>query len=642
MLLKAMALKRLASNSLPYRHHHLLMAGYHLPSVHSHALWNPSMHEHGITSAPCLARRIEHFSAKVWHLFLPTSLTKGMHGLSHTAHASNSCYVDDEVGDTSDYHECEDREILGAATALHDYMQKDLNLSPEDAAAVVEGAPCFVRNLVAVTKQESEGEADAATTRIEFSEKVHAYLKGGGSNLLEPVLESIGAKGECLTDLVAQLSAQKLQTIFSLIKVFEKLGVPRSSLRIMVSEDAQVLLCTEDEIVAGFHVLKGLIASEDEVLSLIHRYPLILKSEAISNISLIYDELEEFTSRDDIIRRAVCKFPQHVHKYRKGCAREVVHYLRSYNFTVYRLDQMLQKHARLILTDVEKRLKQNVQFLEDLGGSKDLVYKVINRCPTFLFYSLEENLETKLKYFKELGLDELEFCHVLHRFPNLFSASLENKVKPAVEELRTLGLSDNGLKKVVLYRPSLFCYKLGGDISALVKQLNQSNYAEDMKVTAFIKLYSRGTEHKQKCEDCLVQHGLSVAEAMEVLEKEPGILGYNEHVLNYKLETLKTFGIPIQTVLKVPEYLCFALRKRVQRRERVLSYMKSKRLFTEGVTLKQLVLHSNTHFYNQLVKPHLDDKELCKIWYRRRDVSYPATSSISSGTNTEAQLSTEA
>lgn len=543
-----------------------------------------------------------------------------LHALSQAARAPNSFCEDDEVVDTDEDQECEDHGILGAATALHGYIQEVLKVSPSAAAAVVEGSPSYVWNLVVVTKQENEVDTDELT-EDQFSQKVYQYLKSVGPNLLQPVLESIGCKGERLQDLLAQLSAGNVHSILSVINVLEKQGVPRSSLGAMISEDdAQVLLCTEGDIEAGFRTLRGLMIPEDEFLSLIQRYPLILKAGTISNISVIYDELEEFASRDNIIRRAVCNNPQHVHMYRKGCAKEVVEYLKSYDFTVFRLDQILQKHARLILTDVEK-LKQNVQFLEDLGGFKDLVYKVINRCPNFLFYSLEDNLEAKLEYFKGLGFEEPDFCQVISRFPNLFSASLENKIKPAVEELRTLGLSDDGLKKVVLYRPSLFGYKLGGDISALVKQLKQSSYPEYSKVTAFIKLYSRGTEHKQRCEEILVQHGLSGAEAKEVLEKEPGILGYSEHVLNDKLESLKTFDIPVQTVLTVPEYLSFALRKRVQRRERVLSYMKSKGLLTGQVTLKQLVLHANTHFYNELVKPHSEDKELCKIWYRERDTA---------------------
>ncbi|KAI5081558.1 hypothetical protein GOP47_0001301, partial [Adiantum capillus-veneris] len=308
MRLKSMTLKRLVGSSLLHRyHHHPLMAGYQHP-IPPHALWIPSMQAHVISSAPCLAQRNGHLYAKTWGFFLP----KGLHAFSHAAHAPKICNEDDEVDDTIDDHDCKDREVIGAATALYDYMQKELSLSPSDAAAVVEGAPRFVLHLAAVTKQENRGEADVVTEN-EFSLKVHAYLSDVGTNLLEPVLESIGAKGECLQYLLVQLSAENVQSIFSLIRVFEKLGVPRSSLGIMVSEDPQVLSCTEDEIEAGFHVLKGLITSEGEMLGLIQRYPLILKSDAMRSISLIYDELEEFASRDDIIKCAVLNNPQHVH-----------------------------------------------------------------------------------------------------------------------------------------------------------------------------------------------------------------------------------------------------------------------------------------------------------------------------------------
>eukprot|EP00250_Pteridium_aquilinum_P017279 c23546_g1_i1 orf=784-2754(-) len=619
-------------------------------SMHTHVFWSPSIQRHGFFSASCFAQSSMHFQRNTVYMrssLLPALHIRATHDVSQAQHILNGC-EDHEFSDTHSHLACKDHDIHEAGTALRDYIRETLNVTLSDAAAVVEHAPSFVEHLVVVTKQETtyievgEGDLDSM-----FSGKVQGFLNSKGINTLEPVLESIGVTHEHIEDLLGKLCLETadMQTLLSLIRTFEKVGVPRSSIGGMINKDLRVLSFTEEEIDMGLRVLKGLMISEDELLSLIGVYPLILKTEVVNNIDLLREELGEFMSKDVIVKRALYYNAERVHMYRRGCAKEVVDFLKRYDFTVERIDRILQKHACLVLTDVEKKLKCNVQFLDDLGLSKALIYKVVNRCPNFLLYSVENNLMAKLDYFKSLGFDEAEFCQVISRFPNIFSVSVENKIKPAVAELRTLGLSERGLKKIVLYRPCLFGYKLGGDISALVKQLNLSSYPEDQKVTAFIKLYSRGAEHKKKCEDCLVQHGLSVAEAKEVLEKEPGVLGYNEHALAIKLEGLtKTLGIPIHDVLAVPEYLSFGLRKRVQRRQRVLSYMKSKGLLTGALTLKQLVLHSNTHFYNAFVKSHFEDKELSKMWLKDRDSVHirsdpNSSANLSQGSSEAAQVS---
>jgi hypothetical protein len=188
-----------------------------------------------------------------------------------------------------------------------------------------------------------------------------------------------------------------------------------------------------------------------------------------------------------------------------------------------------------------------------------------------------------------------------------------------ISELQMIGLSEDGLKKIVMYRPSVFAEKVGGNVSNLVRELKEANYSQNRKVTAFIKLYSRGTDQRKKCEDCLVQHGLSASDAKQMLDKEPGILGYKESALSAKLDNLtKTLGIPIENVVNVPEYLSFGLKKRVLRRQRVLSYMKTKGLLTDTLSLKQLVSPSNAQFYSRFLKSHADDKELDKLWFKNQ------------------------
>ncbi|MCO5551772.1 hypothetical protein L7F22_005274 [Adiantum nelumboides] len=296
----------------------------------------------------------------------------------------------------------------------------------------------------------------------------------------------------------------------------------------------------------------------------------------------------------------------------------MVRFLRSYGLTDERLDRILQRHFRLPFLSVELDVKGKVGFLKGLGLLHAVVGKVLRRSPGFLFFSLEGNLKPRLEYFKSLGISDADFATMISRYPSIFSASLDNKVKPAVEELKTLGLDEVGLKKLVLYRPSLFSHKLGGEVSSLVAGLNETVYSDHQKVTAFIKLYSRGgIDHRNRCEEVLTRYGLSAVEAKQVLDKEPGILGYNEKSLVERLDHLtQTLAVPIQNVLSAPSYLSFGFRSRFLRRQRVLAYMKSKGLLTSDVTLKHVLSPTNIQFYRQYVKPHAEDRELLKTWYK--------------------------
>lgn len=544
------------------------------------------------------------------------------------------------------HHVYEDADSQAAALAFQSHLQNQSRAYLSDAAAVVEHAPLFIKQLVDFVKQKSREKAEAVLdepalktkkkkklkdlalpsapvgTNLSFEKQVLAYLSTANINVLEAVLESVGMGSDRLQALLQKLTEEKVdvQWLLFVVRWLQKLGFSRSSVGDIIEKETGMLAFKSDEIDAGVAMLKGFSIPQEEILSLIMKYPLILKTEVVDNVAAIRAELSEMPSCDVIVGKAVSTIPATVHKYEKGRADSVLHFLRSYGLSEERIDQIFRRHFSLVFLDVEKKLKPKVKFLKDVGVSRTVISKVLRRSPGFLFYSLEDNLKARLEYFKSLGFSEAEFAVIVSRYPSIFCASLDNKVKPAVEELKTLGLTQEGLKKVVLHRPSLFAYKLGGDISSLVSGLKETDYSEHQKVTAFIKLFTRGIDHRKRCEDCLMRYGLSESEAKQVVDKEPSILGYNEKSLTARMEHLTTtLGLSAQNVLSAPYFLSFGFRKRFLRRQRVLAYMKSTGLLTEDVTLKHVLSPSNVQFHRKFVKPHAEDKEVSKIWYRQRE-----------------------
>lgn len=531
--------------------------------------------------------------------FLPMILIKELQVAPATTE-SDACY--NEVTDA-----CKQ----AVAQALQASLQKTGKLDPSEATIVVNNAPSSVKAFASRATEMQASEPD----RCKW---VETMLEANESHVLELLLESIGVPPERLESL-AQSQQGNAQALLFIIRTFERLGISRSDIGGMVEQEPKVLQYTDDEIQAGIQTLKKLQVSEEEMVEAIQKYPLVFSPDVMNNIKLLLEELSVFPSKDVIIRKAVCKNPLRVSTFSPNGARAAVQYLQSFGLSVTRLNVILQRHFRLVLSDVNKELKGHVQFLKDLGIPEENVIKVITKCPGFFFYSLQNGLIAKREYFKSLGIDDSNFAKMVTRLPSIFSFSLENKIKPAVEELRSLGLSPESLRKAIRCKPSLFAYKLGGDISKLIENLNQSNVSERKKVTTFIKLASRRSDHMQNCEDCLVQHGLSCDEAKRILEKEPRILGHSKEALSLKIENLTLrLGVPIKSIVKVPEYLSSDLRKRIFRRQRVLAYLKSKGLLRDMLTLKQMLMPSNKQFCDLYVKSHPEDTEISKIWFESK------------------------
>ncbi|KAH7288341.1 hypothetical protein KP509_31G022700 [Ceratopteris richardii] len=524
-----------------------------------------------------------------------------------------------------------DAETEAAGTALQRHLQNQWKAYLTDARSVVSRAPLFLKRLVEIVKHSNaEGVDDdqkEKRTRLsppasdeKFEKQALACLKTENINILEPIMESIGMNSDRIDEVLQKLRERNvdIRSFLFVIRRLEKLGLSRETLGDVVEKEIGVLSYQSDEIERGFLALKDLSINEELIISLIMKYPLIFRSKGIENISVLKEELKELPSKDELFSKAIGDNPACIHEYEAGRAENVLIFLKSYGLKDECLDRMLKRHFRLVFLDVEKQLKPAVMFLKGVGMSRRIIGKVIRRSPGFLFYDVEGNLKKRLEYFKSLGFNETEFALIITRFPIFFSYSLENKIKPAVDKLKVLGLSEIGLKKIVLNRPTLFSHKLDGDLSVLITSLKQSEYTEKQKITAFLNLYSRGADHRKKCEECLVKYGLTDAEAKRVLDKEPGILGYNVYCIASRLDHLtKNLGLSVQNVLSAPSYLSFPFKRRILRREKVLTYMKSKGLLTKDLPLVHLLSPSNIQFYKEFVEPHSNNQELSKIWYNK-------------------------
>ena len=90
-----------------------------------------------------------------------------------------------------------------------------------------------------------------------------------------------------------------------------------------------------------------------------------------------------------------------------------------------------------------------MQWLSELGLSKDQVAKVIAVFPRLLGYSIEQNLKPTVQWLLDSGLSKSQVAKAAGVCPQLLGLSIEQNLKPTVQWLLDLGLSKSQVAKVV-------------------------------------------------------------------------------------------------------------------------------------------------------------------------------------------------
>eukprot|EP00249_Psilotum_nudum_P009098 c21708_g1_i1 orf=17-1750(-) len=505
-----------------------------------------------------------------------------------------------------------------AAVALRDYLlTRRSELQRGEVCGLVESSPMFVRRLTTLVKQEQLGGPGQARMGGSFKMRVKSYLEDKGCNLLEPCLESLGFGEERLRRYLRKLSTvpNGERNLICIVRRFERVGISRISLGRLTEIESRILQYTDAELYDGLCALKEFGVPGQLMASVIMKYPLILRSEVLAKIRTWLSLLSRFPSKEDIARKTFLLSPFRLGTFQKVEGYERLQYLRCLGLSEAEIDGILCRRPMILLSHIEKELKPNVLFLEDLGIPIDRIAKAIQKNPGLLVGDAQKTFKPKVEYFKSLGLDDHSIAGMVLKYPMLFSCSIENKLKPVVAELQTLGVSPDNLKKILAARPTLFGYKVGGDVSKLIKNLDTFKCKESMKALAFVKAFGKKSAHINWLKDFLVQQGLSQSDAQLVLEKAPRILSCHENDLILKIENLtKTLGMDVKSLVSVPQYLSTDFKKRILRRQRVLSYLQSRGLLTENVTLGRMVMISRNSFCDLYVKPYPECAELYKIW----------------------------
>ena len=101
------------------------------------------------------------------------------------------------------------------------------------------------------------------------------------------------------------------------------------------------------------------------------------------------------------------------------------------------IDEVVARQPRVLMYDVEKKMKPTVEYLKSIGIKKKDIGKVVAKLPAILGYDVESNLKPKYEFLKQNFNVSAEDIVVA---PALLGYSLENRIKPRYEFLKSKGL----------------------------------------------------------------------------------------------------------------------------------------------------------------------------------------------------------
>ena len=189
------------------------------------------------------------------------------------------------------------------------------------------------------------------------------------------------------------------------------------------------------------------------------------------------------------------------------------------------------------------KVKENYNFLIELGYSREDVIKMTKSLPAIYGYSIE-NIKQKIEDLKELGYSREDVIKMTKSLPALYSYSIEN-IKQKIEDLKELGYSREDVIKMTKSLPAIYSYSIE-NIRQKIEDLKELGYSgkDVIKMTKTLPtIYGYSIENiKQKIED-LKELGYSREDVIKMTKTLPTIYGYSIENIKQKIEFYNSINL---------------------------------------------------------------------------------------------------
>lgn len=254
-------------------------------------------------------------------------------------------------------------------------------------------------------------------------------------------------------------------------------------------------------------------------------------------------------------------------------AQTVVTYLRQLGVPETKLTSLVERNARILSYDPEKKIAETVQFLLEVGVKQEDLAKILARFPPIVGYSIENKMIPVMEFLNGIGISGTQFGRILTRSPSIIGCSIDEKLKPTVEYLnKVLGIPLQEFSAIVCRHPQILGLSVKDNLQRTVTYYESLGLSKDdvallVRKQPAILSYSVENNLKPKIE-FLKGCGFTDEQLALMIKRCPGVLSASiTKNLVQKIEYLQTvMEGQLEDLVDFPHYVTYSLGQRIQPR----------------------------------------------------------------------------
>ncbi|KAJ0769857.1 putative transcription regulator mTERF family [Helianthus annuus] len=303
----------------------------------------------------------------------------------------------------------------------------------------------------------------------------------------------------------------------------------------------------------------------------------------------------------------------------------VILFLKSHGFNLTDIHKWVTESPQILFSDVEKTLKPNIHFFQDLGLTGSALGKFISKKPVYLSNRFEERLKPCVDIVKRLMLDDRNNENLIRTLRRCNWANVNQpvvKVAANVKYLEQCGIVGAQLATLITRQPRLLIMS-ESDLKELVSKVLDMGFSIDnrMLVHAIFTCTCLSDQTFERKLELFRSYGFTKDEFLSMFKKAPGLLRVSEAKLKtgigFFLDTVK---FEREVLVRRPACLMYSLEERVIPRFKVLNMMMSKRILKKMPSFLNVMRLPEDEFLEKFISKDRNHAEELLLAYKSGDL----------------------
>ena len=286
----------------------------------------------------------------------------------------------------------------------------------------------------------------------------------------------------------------------------------------------------------------------------------------------------------------------------------VLTFLKSHGFDSTQIAELIKKRPRILQCKVEDNLKPKIEFLIQNGFVGKLLSDFIVLNPVFLRRGLSSHIKPSFQFLNTYLENNENVVAAVKRSSWLLNYDFTRILQPNIDFLIREGVPLHSISKLILTQPRTIMQKVNRleDAVQTVKKLGLEPTSPVFMYALRVLVSMNESTWNRKME-VLKSLGWSEEDIWLVFKNNPQCLACSEEKMRNAMDFyVNTMEMDIESIIRYPRFLMYAVDKRLRPRYNVLKVLKSKNLLKESKNYAWLLTLNENTFYKNYVVKHSD------------------------------------